>query len=160
MRNSGYDFACEYTMEILKHAKVERPAVPLLELCRRHDVTVREDRIWPRRALVDIDTRTITLYPGTAAFQSWYIAHELGHILLPTEFGEESCDTFAYCLLMPHEWISRDISYIPTLQLAMWYGVTPTVIKRRLKLLRTAEYIFLFTSNGDYNAALFHPDFY
>lgn len=87
--------------------------------------------------MVDLDKRTIILYPGTGAVQSWYIAHERGHILLPGEFDETSCDTFAYCLLMPHEWIARDAVNIAPAELATWYGVTPTVAKRRLWLARS-----------------------
>lgn len=140
MRNSGYEFACEYTMDIINHVRVDRPAVPVREICRRHGVAVTEARIWPRRAMVDVETRTITLYPGTAVVQSWYIAHELGHILLPPEYGEESCDTFAYCLLMPHQWIEHHASALSLLQLATWYGVTPTVAKRRLRLFKSVTH--------------------
>lgn len=124
-------------MDILKQARIDRPAVPVLDLCRRHEVEVREERIWPRRALYDRSKRRIILHPGTAAAQAWYIAHELGHIVLPPEYDEESCNTFAYCLLMPHEWIERDSAVIPVSNLATWYGVTPSVVKRRLRLFRS-----------------------
>jgi Zn-dependent peptidase ImmA (M78 family) len=89
--------------------------------------------------MVELEERRIILHPGTGAAQAWYIAHELGHILLPGEFGEVSCDIFAYCILMPHEWVERDAVSIAPAQLATWYGVTPTVVKRRLRLLHSSS---------------------
>jgi len=89
-------------MDILKHAQIDRPVVPMLDICWRHAVDVPEERIWPRRALYDQSKRRIVLHPSAASVHSWFIAHELGHIVLPPEYDEESCNTFAHCLLMPH----------------------------------------------------------
>lgn len=137
---NGYRIACEYTMSILKHARVHDRAVPITDVVRRFGAEVVEERIWPRRAMVDVRHRRIILHPMDASVQSWYIAHEFGHILLPPEYGEHSCDTFAYCLLMPHEWVNRDLGQSQSLTLHTWYGVSPIVMKRRLKIFKNSSF--------------------
>lgn len=135
---NGYEHACEYTMSILKHSRVYDRAVPVADICRRYRVEIREERIWPRRAMLDRARRTIILHPLDYVVQSWYIAHEMAHVVLPPEYGEVSCDTFAYCLLMPHEWILRDLNQAAPQLVAEWYGVTPAVVKRRVRMLRAS----------------------
>lgn len=136
---NGYRIACEYTMSILKHARVHDRAVPITDVVRRFGAEIVEERIWPRRAMVDLRRRRIILHPMDASVQSWYIAHEFGHILLPPEYGEHSCDTFAYCLLMPHEWLTRDLAHTHSQTIANWYGVTPAILKRRLRIFWNSD---------------------
>lgn len=146
---NGYEIACEYTMSILKHARVHDRAVPITDVVRRFGAEVVEERIWPRRAMVDLKRRRIILHPMDASVQAWYIAHEFGHILLPSEYGEHSCDTFAYCLLIPHDWVTRDLGQVQPLVLHTWYSVTPIVMRRRLKVLANSSSSYFEAFDGN-----------
>lgn len=58
-------------------------------------------------------------------------------------YHEESMNTCAECLLMPHDWIVRDVMQASCSTLADWYGVTLPVMKLRLKRARLEQQIEL-----------------
>ncbi len=129
----GYEKAVLKTESILREHSITNWSVPIETICRRYGFNIVIEPRSKHPALLDLREKTIYLKPMRAPSRSFYIAHELGHYLLPKYYHEESYNTFAECLLIPHDWLMRDINTASITTLAQWYNVSVPVMKQRIK---------------------------
>lgn len=128
---AGYWDAVDVTNAILTAYGIQSPPVDVEALCRRYKLHIDVRPVWPNRA--HLSRKTIVISPMSANRQRFYLAHELGHYLLPANYHDFSMNTFAACLLIPHPWLMRDLPVRSIAALSDKYGVTYPVMKLRLR---------------------------
>lgn len=145
-RGSGYEQAAELTRCILDSNRVDGPAVPIFDLCRTFGLDIRRQKLAAGcLSFLDVQHRVIFHAPMSTERASFYVAHELGHYLLPRNFNETSFNTFAECLLMPESWIREDCLSMTEYELRARYGVSVIVLRKRLRRLRAPMQFELFS---------------
>jgi Zn-dependent peptidase ImmA (M78 family) len=134
--SNGYLHACEIVSDLLKSHGITGPPVDVNKICRVNSLLIERQILEdPFRAYLDRSNRLIVVNSRMREARArFYIAHELGHWLLDRDMHEISYDTFAACLLMPHEWIAEDVRRLGEPALMTRYEVTAPVLRRRLKL--------------------------
>ncbi len=132
---SGYWKAVDIVNSVLSEHQLARRPVPVRQICRSHGIRIIERAIPRALSMADLRGRVIYVRDFSETRKRFYIAHELGHFLLPKEFHETSYSTFAGCLLIPHDWILEDHPQAAPAVLADWYQVTSKVMRIRLEQL-------------------------
>lgn len=145
-RGRGYEQAAELTRSILASNRVDGPAVPILDICRSYGLDIRRQKLAGRLSFLDVRQCTIYHAPMSYERASFYVAHELGHFLLPASYDETSFNTFAECLLMPEWWIREDCLSMTEYELRARYCVSVNVLRKRLRHLRAPMQFELFSS--------------
>lgn len=132
----GYEQAMELARDVLRKNQISGPAVPIFDICKTLNVRITLKGPAGRPATANRETRTIFHSKMSVERASFYVAHELGHLLLSDYFAEQSFNTFAECLLMPEEWIMADVDRMSEYELRARYRVSVNVLRKRLRHLR------------------------
>lgn len=152
---TGYEKASEIAFRVLRECGITGPAVPVTRICQNYGLSLEiHPQIPGKMAFLHKKHRKIVLSAMREPVMRWYVAHELGHWLLPAHYGEVSCNTFAECLLVPEPWLRSDLIPVPSSRqvpdpaavpvplrtaLAQRYGVTESVIKIKLRRIQFSE---------------------
>jgi len=128
---AGYWDAVDVTGAVLHTFAVTTPPVPVERICRDLKLRILTESMYPLRA--KLTGRVIHISPMSEARRRFYLAHELGHFLLPKDYHEFSMNTFASCLIIPHAWLMQNLPVRSVAALSDTFGVTLPVMTLRLR---------------------------
>lgn len=133
-------FCRQAAQQVLRRHNITEPPVPVEDIIRRLGLQIQINREVTSGVVARLRTtpegKAMELAPGQPRVrQRFSMAHELGHHVLghalePTPVAEAEANTFAGALLVPREWLARDLKgeRMTAAALAQRYDVSQEVI--------------------------------